>query len=117
MLTKYICLFQYYSAHRVGYTILDSFRDLIALRSKEAFQFGAFEVHQKEDILYFTRTATGFSSYLVAINGGSKTAAFQGMAEKFTLAYDSMGKEVGEVLNTNDAPIGFQDNEVFVFSY
>ncbi|XP_045167927.2 probable maltase [Mercenaria mercenaria] len=105
-------------AHLVGYTVLNSFEDLVKLRSKESLQFGKFEMKIFNDILYFTRKAEGFPGYLVAINRGAKTAGFSDVADKLTLLYDSAGTDnVGTVLDTKAAPIGFTDGEVYVFEY
>lgn len=110
---------EFNSAHLVGYTALRSFKDLVSLRSKESFQFGNIEMGVlHDDILYFTRKATGFPSYLVAINRGAKTAAFGSIASKLTLRYDSSGADnVGKVYDTSVAPIGFSDGEVYVFEF
>lgn len=105
-------------AHLVGYTILNSFEDLVKLRSKESFQFGKVEINIFNDILYFTRKAEGFPSYLVAFNRGSKTAGFSDIADKLTLVYDSSGtNSVGTEFDTKTAPIGFSDGGVYVFEY
>lgn len=110
---------EFNSAHLVGYTILDSFKDLVGLRSKESFQFGKFEMNiLNDDILYFTRKAEGFPGYLVAINRGARTAGFKDVADKLTLVYDSSGPDnVGQVFDTSMNPIGFSDGEVYVFEY
>lgn len=105
-------------AHGIGYTVLNSFHDLVQLRSKESFQFGSLEVNVLDDIVYFTRKAEGFPSHLVAINRDSKTSAFKGIADTLTIMYDSLDtSNVGTVYNTNEAPVGFKGNEVFVFSF
>ncbi|KAL4238866.1 hypothetical protein ACF0H5_003573 [Mactra antiquata] len=110
---------EYNNAHMVGYTTYKSFKDLAKLRQHESFQFGKTEVKlMNEDILYFTRKAEGFPGFLVAINRGGKTAGFTDVAEKLTLLYDSTGAHsVPEVFNTKEAPIGFNDGEVYVFQY
>lgn len=102
----------------VGYTILDSFKDLVQLRSKEAFEFGTMSIDIIDEILYFKREAIGFTSYMVVMNGASKTSGFQGVADEITLVYDSEGSSaIGTTLNTKDAPVGFESGEVYVFSY
>ena len=104
----------------MGYTMLKSYKDLVALRSEESFQFGALEMESMHsDILYFTRKATGFPGYLVAINKGDTSAySFSHIAKSLTLVYHSTNGKTGDTLNTESTPIGFtKKGEVYVFKY
>ena len=110
---------QYNSAHLQPYTQLTSFKDLVKLRSKEAFQFGTADFGILDDqVLYFMRKATGFPSYLVVINRGAQTVGFTEIADSLTLVYDSMGEaNVGKTYNLKEAPIGLHNGEIYVFEY
>lgn len=108
------------TAHMLDYTVFESFTDLLALRKNESFQFGALHMDtMHSDILYFTRKATGFPGYLVAINRGQRSAySFSHVAKALTLVYHSKGGEMGETFNTQSKPIGFnEEGEVYVFTY
>lgn len=112
---------EYNTAHMIGYTTIESFKDLISLRQKESFQFGALHLDRMQnDVLYFTRKAPGFPSYLVTINRGQRSAySFSHIAKSLTLVYHSENKlDKGEVFNTEAKPIGFTtEGEVYVFMY
>ena len=113
-------LLQFNTAHKIGYSMLQSFKDLMKLRTEESFQFGALHIdNMHSDILYFTRKAPGFPGYLVTINMGRKSAySFSHISKSLTLVYHSDGGEVGEALNTESKPIGFnREGEVYVFAY
>jgi len=122
---------EYNNGYMVGYTALNSFKDLAALRSKESFQWGPvkFELLNK-DVMYFTRKAEGFPGYVVVINRGGKSSySFASIAEKLTMVYDSAGSlqdsKTGvskttdlPVYNTKERHIGFtEEGEVYVFKY
>lgn len=111
---------EYNNAHMVGYTILNSFHDLQKLREKESIQFGSFEIKLlNNEVVYFTRKAPGFPSYLVAINRGGKSAGLASVADQMSLVYDSNGSDdVGSTFDTKHTPIGFSAaGEVYVFEY
>lgn len=102
----------------VGYTMYNSFVDLVKLRAKESFQFGSFAMTNMEDIVYFTRKAEGFPGYIVVVNTGGKSAHFKGFAESMTVVYASNGDKVGTTYDTKNSPLGFdQQGEVFIFEY
>ena len=113
--------FKYNTAHMIGYTTIESFKDLMSLRQKESFQFGALHLDKMQnDVLYFTRKAPGFPSYLVTINRGQRSAySFSHIAKSLTLVYHSENKVTeGDVFNTEAKPIGFTtEGEVYVFMY
>ncbi|XP_052769198.1 maltase 2-like [Mya arenaria] len=110
---------EYNHAHLQGYNIFKSFNDLTVLRKNEAFQFGSIEIGLLNDqILYFTRKAKGFPSYLVVINKGARTVGFSDVADSMTLVYDSAGVDrVGETFNLKEAPIAFANGEIYVFQF
>ncbi|KAL3874106.1 hypothetical protein ACJMK2_037166 [Sinanodonta woodiana] len=118
------------TAYKLGSTtpsMHDSFKDLVALRRREAFQWGTVEkqeaVHNNE-IFYFTRNAKGFPSYLVAINMAAVNKeiaySFSHLADKMTAVYHSEeGMLSGSPsVDTKSKSIGFSKRgEVYVFEY
>lgn len=110
---------EYNMAHLLPYSTLESFQDLVNLRKKEAFQFGSVEFKTySKDILYFIRKAKGFPSYLVVMNNGAKTTGFDDIAETLTLVFDSKRQlKTPETFNLKEAPLGFNDGEIYVFEY
>lgn len=108
------------TAHLLGYTMLESFTDLMEMRKNESIQFGTLHMDTlHSDILYFTRKAPGFPGYLVAINRGRRSAySFSHIAHSLTLVYHSDGGEKGQKFDAKSKPIGFtKEGEVYIFQY
>ncbi|KAL8590338.1 hypothetical protein ACOMHN_006454 [Nucella lapillus] len=60
-------------------TMMDSFKALNKLRAMESMQFGKTRLCTKDNLLFFSRHAKGFPSFIVVANlGNSTTHKFQG---------------------------------------